>query len=124
MFNFNFRMYGALECYGNEADVDSEGEEVILPSMEAFDDAQAILASCIGQLDSMMVSTSELRPKINKYMMQFVFPSLLGLQIHMILLLKKVFYEKKSVIIDFSYSLKIIKNDKYFINHKMVIIFR
>ena len=53
MYDFFLRF--PLEVYGNECDVDSEGDEDLL-LYDAFSDAEAILASCIGELDHMMVS--------------------------------------------------------------------
>ncbi|XP_063600278.1 uncharacterized protein LOC134776456 [Penaeus indicus] len=45
---------GGVEVYGNEADMDSEGEEVTAP-LDALDDAQALLDTWIGELDQLQM---------------------------------------------------------------------
>lgn len=51
---FDCRSCGGVEVYGNEADMDSEGEEVSAP-LDALDDAQALLDTWIGELDQLQM---------------------------------------------------------------------
>ena len=55
----DFRM--SMETYGSEADVDS-GEE----TADGFESAEAIIASCLGQLDSLGVSNNMKNRRTNE----------------------------------------------------------
>lgn len=49
---------GGVEVYGNEADMDSEGEEVSGP-LSALDNAQALLDTWIGELDQLQMGLEQ-----------------------------------------------------------------
>ncbi|XP_047502154.1 uncharacterized protein LOC125047764 isoform X1 [Penaeus chinensis] len=53
-YSYNCMSCGGVEVYGNEADMDSEGEEVTAP-LDALDDAQALLDTWIGELDQLQM---------------------------------------------------------------------
>lgn len=54
----NWMSCGGVEVYGNEADMDSEGEEVTGP-LEALDSAQALLDTWIGELDQLQMGLEQ-----------------------------------------------------------------
>ncbi|XP_066948787.1 abnormal cell migration protein 10-like isoform X2 [Macrobrachium rosenbergii] len=56
--SYNCMSCGGVEVYGNEADMDSEGEEVTGP-LEALDSAQALLDTWIGELDQLQMGLEQ-----------------------------------------------------------------